>query len=193
MRAASVAPDETVEVAADEIADDDADVEDQDTQPVVGNERHRHAQIIISVGNTVREAAHDEEWHTEEQRKVLTLAGKGDCRGHDESAAYGKDASLERSDGKSSFEDLLCSVLKRHWRTACNEGYEQTAHDVAKEDEQQASALILLYESCCACIEAQAIVNHSEQAECEQHGSDDALFGKIAKACYADADACKYR
>ena len=189
----SVAPDEAVEVAANEIADDDADVEDQDTQPVVGNERHRYAQIIISVGNTVREAAHDEEWHAEEQRKVLTLAGKGYCRGHDESAAYGKDASLERSDGKSSFEDLLCSVLKWHWRTACNEGYEQAAHDVAKEDEQQASALILLYEASCACIEAQAIMNHSEQAECEQHGSDDALFGKIAKACYADADACKYR
>ena len=38
MRAASVAPDEAVEVAANEIADDDTDVEDQDTQPVVGNE-----------------------------------------------------------------------------------------------------------------------------------------------------------
>jgi hypothetical protein len=103
----SVAPNKTIEVTTNEIADDYADVEDNDAQPVVGQKRHRDAQVIVGIGHTVRESAHDEEWYSEEQRKVLTLTRKGDCRGHDETATDGENSAFERTNSQTPFKDFL--------------------------------------------------------------------------------------
>lgn len=56
----SIFPDKTVEITTNEVSDYDADVEDQDREPVVCEERNWYAKVVEGIGNTVRETAHDE-------------------------------------------------------------------------------------------------------------------------------------
>ena len=77
-----------VEVAADEVAEHLADVDDED----VGLEElaGRGDEEIEGVGDGVGEAAEDKDGHAENQRQHLALAGELDGSGHDESAADGQ-------------------------------------------------------------------------------------------------------
>ena len=77
-----------VEVAADEIAEDLAEIDDEDVglEELVG----WGDEEIEGVGDGVSEATEDEDGYAEDQRQHLTLAGELDSGGHDESAADGE-------------------------------------------------------------------------------------------------------
>lgn len=49
-----------IEITADEVADDDADVECQDFCGVIYKIRYGYAHVVEGIGNTVGEAARDE-------------------------------------------------------------------------------------------------------------------------------------
>ena len=76
-----------IDVASDEIAYNEARVEDGYFHPVVLGVLERHYQIIECVGYAVSESADDEERDSEEKRKIILLPCKGHSRGHDEAAA----------------------------------------------------------------------------------------------------------
>ena len=92
---------EVVEVAAEEIADDEREVEKQHAAGVGGEERCRGCHVIKGVGNAVREAAVDEERHGEEQRNpvanLLAPAGESDGSGHQDAATDSQRTGAERT------------------------------------------------------------------------------------------------
>ena len=96
--------DPAVEVAADEVAEDLAEVDDED----VGLEElfGWGDKEIEGVGDGVGEAAEDEDGHAKDQRQHLALAGKFDGGGHDESAADGQQETRPGAFSQPSGEDL---------------------------------------------------------------------------------------
>ena len=93
-----------VEVAADEVAEHLADVDDEDIS--LEEQVGWRDEEIEGVGDGVGEAAEDEDRYTEEQRQHLTLAGKLDGGGHDETAADGQQETRPRTFRQPSGEDL---------------------------------------------------------------------------------------
>ena len=93
-----------VEVAADEVAENLADVDDED----VGLEElfGWGDKEIEGVGDGVGEAAENEDGHAEDQRQHLTLAGELDGGGHNESAADGQQETRPRAFRQPSGEDF---------------------------------------------------------------------------------------
>ena len=93
-----------VEVAANEVAEYLADVDDED----IGLEQlvSRGDEEIEGVGDRVGESAEDEDGHTEDQRQHLALAGKLNGGGHDESAADGQQETRPGAFSQPSGEDL---------------------------------------------------------------------------------------
>ena len=93
-----------VEVAADEVAEDLAEVDDEN----VGLEELGGGgdEEIEGVGDGVGEATEDEDGHAEDQRQHLTLAGELDGGGHDESAADGEQETRPRAFRQPSCEDF---------------------------------------------------------------------------------------
>ena len=104
----------TVKVAADKVAKDDAAVDAENFPQVEFPERKRHAAVVEGVCNTVGEAAHDEERNCEEERKEVLLAGETDCCGHHDTAADSEEAAAESADTETELEDLLGSSLDVH-------------------------------------------------------------------------------
>ena len=93
-----------VEVAADEVAEDLAEIDDEN----VGLEElgGRGDEEIEGVGDGVGEAAENEDGHAEDQRQHLTLAGELDGGGHNESAADSQQETRPRAFRQSSGEDF---------------------------------------------------------------------------------------
>ena len=93
-----------VEVAADEVAEHLADVDDED----VGLEElaGRGDEEIEGVSDGVGKAAKDKDGHTQQQWQHLTLTGELDGGGHDESAADGQQETGPGSFCQASGEDL---------------------------------------------------------------------------------------
>lgn len=106
--------DDAVEVATDEVAENNGGIEKGEFTGMVRKAIEGHAHVIKSIGDAMRETAGDEEGDTKEQWQVLTLAGKGDSGGHDKTTTYGKQTSTYRSHGQSCLEDALRCLLKRH-------------------------------------------------------------------------------
>ena len=93
-----------VEVAADEVTEDLAEIDDED----VGLEKLGGGgdEEIEGVGDGVGEATEDEDGHAEDQRQHLTLAGELDGSGHDESAADSQQETRPGTFRQPSGEDL---------------------------------------------------------------------------------------
>ena len=181
-----VVANDAVEIAADKVAHDDAQVKDENLGPEYGVKVERHAQIIESVGHTVGEAAHDEERHAEEQREILSFAGEGDGGGHDHAAADSQYAASDGTDGQTAFENLLCRFLERHRTHAGDDGDDEATDDVAQENKEQLSRFTFLNKACGSGVEFQSVVHHRKQAESEEYGADDAFLGQIAETGNTD-------
>lgn len=109
----------------------------------------------------MREAAHDEQRYAEEQWEELLLAGKGDGSGHDEAAADGKDSAAEDACIHPGSEDVGGCLLQGQGRAAGKQGYEQTADDITKKDEEQRPHLTAFDEACRTCVQLQFVMNDS--------------------------------
>ena len=157
--------DDTVEVAAEEVAKDDGEVEGEHRGPVGGEGGDGDAEVVEDVGYAVRETTHDEQRHAEEQWEELLLAGKGDGSGHDESAADGKEAATEDACIHPGSEDVGGCLLLGQGRAAGKQGYEQTADDVAKKDEEQRTDFFARDETCRTGVQLQFVVDDSQQSE----------------------------
>lgn len=157
--------DQSVEVAAEEVAKDDGEVEGKDGGPVGGEGGDGDAEVVEDVGYAVREAAHDEQRYAEEQWEELLLAGKGDGSGHDESATDGKEAATEDACIHPGSEDVGGCLLQGLGRAAGKQGYEQTADDVAKKDEEQRTDFFARDETCRTSVQFEFVVNNSKQSE----------------------------
>lgn len=106
--------DTAVEVATDEVADDDGYVEDEDACEVSTPEVQGHAGVEKGIRNAVGEPAHNEEGHTEEQGKHAALARKGNSRGHDETAGNGEQATVHHAEVQARLEEGLRGLLNGH-------------------------------------------------------------------------------
>lgn len=85
-------------VAADSIADDDADVQSYYINKVCRPIRYWYCEVIERVGDAVWKAAHDEDWHSEEQwQPTVFVLSKAYGGGHDEAATDGEYAAAEDS------------------------------------------------------------------------------------------------
>ena len=105
---------ETIEVATDEVADNQAGVEEQYLGKVCHSIAYGYGEVVERIGQAVRESAIDEERYTEEQRQGFAFAGEGDNGGHDESAADSEQTRTHGTYGQAAFEDALCSTAQIH-------------------------------------------------------------------------------
>ena len=101
-------------ITADEIAENDAEIDSQNFKPMSLEESHRYCKIIECIGNAVGESADDEQRHAEQERQIILLAGECHGRGHYEPAAYAEKAAPERTVLKPYFKNLLRGSLKIH-------------------------------------------------------------------------------
>ena len=177
-----------VEVAADEVAEDLAEVDDED----VGLEElgGRGDEEIEGVGDGVGEATEDEDGHAEDQRQHLTLAGELDGGGHDESAADGQQETGPGSFCQASGEDLRGGLDAVGLGVGNHPGGEQTAHDVTQQhDAKHRPVTLTADEACCACIEFETVIDDGSETEGEENGTRDAANTQVDHASDGDADA----
>ena len=179
-----------IEVAADEVAEHLADVDDEDgglEKLVCGRDEE-----IEGIGDGVGEAAEDEDGHTENQRQHLALAGELYGGGHDESAADG-----EQETGPGALRQAACQDLRGGFHTVrlgvgYHPGREQTAHNVAQEhDAEHGPVALTTDEACCACVEFQTVIDDGGESEGEEHSASDAAHTEIDHTADGDTDACQ--
>lgn len=137
----------------------------------------------------MREATHDEEWYTEEQRQILLLTSKGDSSGHDHTTTDGKDKTFERTHQQTAFEDFLSCLLQWHRTAASHQADQQATDYIAKENKEKLAYLAFLDETSSASVEAKTIMHNGEKAEGEEDSADDTFLSKVAKAGDTNADA----
>ena len=113
-----------IEVAAYEIAEHLADVNDEDGRL----EGWRHKEIE-GIGYRVGKAAEDEHGDTQHQRQHLSLAGELDGGGHDKAATDGQQKTGERSLGQTPGEDLGGRLYAVGLGIGDEPGREQAADD----------------------------------------------------------------
>ena len=106
--------DKAVEVASDEIADNKTGIKKSYLGKMCHSVLCRDCHVVECIGKTVREAAVDEEGHTEQQGQRFAFASKGDDRSHDEATANGKKTCTQRTDGKTTLKYLLCLFAQFH-------------------------------------------------------------------------------
>ncbi len=177
-----------IEVAADEVAEYLADIDDEDIglEELVG----RGDEEIEGVGDGVGESAEDEDGHTQHERQHLALAGELYGGGHDESAA-----DSQQETGPGTFRQSSCEYLRGWFHTVrlgigYHPGGEQTAHDVAEEyDTEHRPVALTADESGGACIEFQTIINDGSEAEGEENSTGNATNTEVDHASNGDADA----
>ena len=177
-----------VEVAADEVAEHLAKVDDED----IGVEElgGRGDEEIERIGDGVGEAAEDEDGYTEEQRQHLALAGELDGGGHDETAADGQQEACPGAFRQASGKDLRGGLYAVGLGVGNRPGGEQTAHDVAQEHHAEHHPVALTTdEAGCACIEFQTVIDDGGEAEGEENGSSNATHSQVDYAADGDADA----
>lgn len=162
---------DAVEVAADKVTQDDADIDAEDLEGMSLEEGYRHCTIVKGVGHAVGEAAYDEERNCEKEREHVAFAGECHRSGHEESAWDAEEATSEGSGLEPELEDLLCCRLNVHRRDAREKSEAETAYDVSKKNEEKLSDFILIDESCCACIEFELVSDYGHESEREEYRS----------------------
>ena len=176
-----------VEVAADEVAEDLAEVDDEDggLENLVGGGNEE----VEGIGDGVGEAAEDEDGYAQHQRQHLALAGELYGGGHDESAADG-----EQETGPRAFRQTTCKDLRGGFHAVGlgigdHPGREQTAHDVAQEYHAEHGPVALpTDESGCACVELQTVIDHGGKSEGEEDGASDAAHSEVDHTADGDTD-----
>ena len=118
---------DAVKIAAEEISKHNGHIEQQDVCSMRRQECDRDYHIVEGIGYAVGKAASDEKRHTKKERKVLALAGKVDGSSHNQSAAYGQCASIERPYLQAAFKYALGCFLQWHGRAPGHESNNQTA------------------------------------------------------------------
>ena len=177
-----------IEIAADEVAEHLAEVDDED----VGLEKlgGRGDEEIEGIGDGVGEAAEDEDGHAEDQRQHLTLAGELDGGGHDETAADGQQEARPGAFRQAACKDLGGGLDAVGLGIGDHPGGEQTTHDVAQEHHAEHRPVALTAdEAGCACIEFQTVIDDGGEAESEENGSGNATHTQVHYAADGDADA----
>ena len=106
--------DDAVEVAADKVTKDDADIHTEYLEGMCLQEGHRHRAIVEGVGHSVGEAAYDEERTCAQEREYVAFAGKCHRSGHEQTAWDAEEAASEGSGLESEFKDLLRCRLDVH-------------------------------------------------------------------------------
>ena len=163
---------DAVEVAADEIAKDDADIDRQDGRSVGFPEVERHAEVVECICHAVGESTDNEERHAQKERQILFLTGELHGGGHDEATADTEESTFQSSGAESEFEDILSGILDGERSHAGQKGGQKAADDIAQEDKEKSSDLVFLYESGCSGIESELISYHCQEAEGEEDRSD---------------------
>ena len=191
--------DDTIEIAADEVADNDTCIYSDDLNGMNLPESERNAEVIEGIGHAVGEAAYDEERHTEKEREVLLLAGKLNGCGHYEAASYTQKSATDGSGTKAKLEDPLSGCLNFQWSHACKKRSYEASYDVSEKDHEQLSYLAFVNESGCTCIKFQPISHDSEKSEGEEHCTDKASILVCLDTCCqktesrsSDADSGEY-
>ncbi len=164
---------DAVEVAADEVAEDNADVDCQDVEGIGHPEIKRNAEIVEGIGDAVGESANDEERDTEKEGQILFLTGELHCSGHNESAADAEKSASEGTCSKSEFKNLLSSLLNGQRCDASQERGKETADDIAQKYQEKCSDFVLLYESCRTRVKSELVTDYCKESEGEQDRSDE--------------------
>ena len=181
--------DDTIEIAADEVAENNTCIHSDDLNGMNLPESERNAEVIEGIGHAVGEAAYDEERHTEEKRQVLLLAGKLYCCGHDESASYAKKSATDGSGTKTKLEDPLSGCLNFQWSHACKKRSYEAAYDVSGEDQEKLADLPFVDESGCTCIKFQFIAHYGQKSEREEDGTCKGSVSLSLNACSQETEA----
>ena len=105
---------DAVEVAADKVTQDDADIDAEDLEGMSLEEGYRHSTIVKGVGHAVGEAAYDEERNCEQEREHVAFAGKCHRSGHEQTAWDAEEAASEGSGLEPELENLLRCCLDVH-------------------------------------------------------------------------------
>lgn len=110
---------------------------------------YRYAQIEEGIRNAMGESAIYEDGYAKEHGQVLSLTGKGNYCGHNESAPDGQYAAFDGPQGKTCLHYSLSCVLHGQWRATQNQRHGAASQDIAEENEQNLCEFSLLEEPCC--------------------------------------------
>ena len=185
--------DDSVEVTAYEVTEDYADIDAEYLEKMGLDECNRNAEEVEHICDAVREAAYDEERHTEQKRKVLSLSCKMYGCGHYETASYRKKTAFQGTRTKTKLHDLLGSSLNIHRRHPGKKSDTKTSDDVAEKNPEKIPYLILIDETRSTGIKFQLISDNCQQSEGEKHGTDKRSIrslkagSQISEACSTDA------
>lgn len=143
----------------------------------------RYTKIVKGIGYTVGETTVDKQRNAKEQRQIVALASKGNYRCHYETTTDGKYSTKERTCMETRLEYALGSFLNGHRAATSYERNGKTTNDVAKKNEEKLEELTFLEETCCTCIEFEAITNYGKKSEGEAYGTYYTFLGKVSKTC----------
>lgn len=165
--------DNAIEVAADEVSENDANIDCQDSWSIGHPELKRNAEIIESICDAVGESAYDEERDTEKEGQILFLTGELHCCSHNESASDAEKSASEGSRTESEFENLLSGLLNGQRCDAGQKRCYETADDIAKKNQEKCSDFVLLYESRRTCVKSELVTYYRKESEGEEDSSDE--------------------
>ena len=152
--------DDAVEIASDEVSEDDADIDCQDVKCICHPEIDRHAQVVEGISDAVGEAADNEERNSEKKGQILLLTRELYGCGHNESATDTEKAATDGSGTESELKDLLSGFLNGHWSDTGQKRCYETAEDISQQNQEEGSDFVLPYESGCTGVKAQLIAYH---------------------------------
>ena len=87
--------------------------------------------VYIGAGAYVKKECADEvngmfDRHAEEQRQIVSLTSESYGSSHDKTTSDGKQASMQRSHGQTTFQNALCRLLQWKWRQTSQQRHQQT-------------------------------------------------------------------
>ena len=163
--------DNAIEVAADEVTQDNADIDCQDVEGIGHPEIERDTQVVERIGHAVGESAYDEERDTEKEGQILFLTGELHCCSHNESASDAEKSASEGSRTESELENLLSGLLNGQRCDASQKRCYETADDIAKKNQEKCSDFVFLYESSRACVKSELVTDYRKEPEGEEDRS----------------------
>ncbi len=152
--------DYAVEIASDEVSEDDADVDCQYVKCIGHPEIDRHAQVVEGISDAVGEAADDEERNSEKKGQILLLTRELYGCGHNESATDTEKAATDGSGAESEFKDFLSGFLNGHRSDTGQKRCYETADDISQQNQEKGSDFVLLYKSRRTGIKTQFVADH---------------------------------
>ena len=164
---------DSVKVAADQVAEDDADIDAEDLEGMGLEEGYRHACVVECICHAVGEATYDEERNREQEREHVAFTGECNRCSHEQTARDAEEAACERSGLESELEDPLRRSLDVHRRHARKKSETETSDDVSEENEEELTDLVLVDETCCTCIKLELVSYHGHESDGEENRSNE--------------------